>query len=166
MDDSEAVSSVIDEVYIGGGWADPQRSPDYVAELLDARTRISQATVLLAEHNGETIATATAVQWPSPLANIAQPGELEIRMLGVVPTARHMGTAKALVAACEDLARERGLTRIVLSTEPLMKAAVRLYESLGYNRTEDRDWVINGFRLITYGRDLVDAQPVSARSEN
>ncbi|MEZ5184435.1 MAG: hypothetical protein R2720_01690 [Candidatus Nanopelagicales bacterium] len=58
------------------------------------------------------------------------------------------------MSACEDLARVRGLARIVLSTEPSMKAAVRLYEGLGYLRTPERDWVINGFKLITYARDL------------
>ncbi|MEZ5184434.1 MAG: hypothetical protein R2720_01685 [Candidatus Nanopelagicales bacterium] len=94
MDDAEAVSRVVDEVYVGGGWADPQRSPEYVAELLDVATRIREATVLAARDNGEIVATVTATQWPSPLANIATPGELEIRMLAVVPAARHLGTAR------------------------------------------------------------------------
>lgn len=64
--------------------ADPQRSPDYVAELLDVRTRIAEATVLLAEDVDRLIATITATTHPSHLANIARCGELEIRILGVL----------------------------------------------------------------------------------
>jgi ribosomal protein S18 acetylase RimI-like enzyme len=151
--DAAVVSSIMEEVYVGGGWADPQRSPNHVAELLDAHTRIAEATVLLAADD-EPVGTITAAQAPSHLANIAVPGELEIRMLAVVPQARHRGIARALVAACEDLARNRNLTRMVLSTEASMTAAIDLYERLGYERTPDRDWDVNGFGLITYGRDL------------
>ncbi len=152
--DADVVARIIEEVYIAGGWADPQRSPDYVAELLDARTRIAEATVLIAEEGDRWAGTVTATQSPSGLANIARRGELEIRMLAVVPSARQRGIARALVTACEDLARSRGLTRMVLSTEPAMTAAIRLYEGLGYVRTPDRDWEINGFGLITYARNL------------
>jgi ribosomal protein S18 acetylase RimI-like enzyme len=154
--DADDVVRIIREVYIGGGWADAERSPDYVAELLDAPTRIAQATVLLAlDTDGLPVGTVTATQAPSHLANIARPGELEIRMLAVVPSARRKGIAQALVAACEGLARDRGLVRIVLSTEPAMTAAIRLYEGLAYVRTPDRDWRINGFGLITYARDVL-----------
>ena len=51
-----------------------QRSPSYVAELLDAEARIAGATVLVAEDDGRAIGTATATQAPSHLANIARPG--------------------------------------------------------------------------------------------
>lgn len=68
---------------------------------------------------------------------------------------RHTGVARALVAECETLAHSRGLSRVALSTEPSMTAAVKLFEGLGYVRTPDRDWVVNGYGLITYGRDLV-----------
>ena len=35
-----------------------------------------------------------------------------------------------------------------------MRAAQGLYAGLGYTRTPGRDWSIDGFRLITYTRDL------------
>jgi len=44
--------------------------------------------------------------------------------------------------------------RVVLTTEPEMTAARALYEGLGYVRTPDRDWSIDGFGLITYARTL------------
>ncbi|HRY08936.1 MAG: GNAT family N-acetyltransferase [Actinobacteria bacterium] len=154
-DDAKTVRAIIDEVYVGGGWADPVTSPEYVRSLLDARTRIATATVLLAEHRGRAVGTVTATDGP-PWANIARPGELEVRMLGVLPTARRGGVARALMGACEDLARSSGARRIVLSTEREMTAAQALYETLGYTRTPQRDWVINSTTLITYARQLSD----------
>ena len=153
--DAKTVRAIIDEVYVGGGWADPVTSPEYVRSLLDARTRIATATVLLAEHRGRAVGTVTATDGP-PWANIARPGELEVRMLGVLPTARRGGVARALMGACEDLARSSGARRIVLSTEREMTAAQALYETLGYTRTPQRDWVINSTTLITYARQLSD----------
>jgi ribosomal protein S18 acetylase RimI-like enzyme len=157
--DAPVVRSIIHEVYVGGGWADPQRSPSYVAELLDAEARIAGATVLVAEDDGRAIGTATATQAPSHLANIARPGELEVRMLGVVASARGKGVARALMGWCEKLAVERGMQAVVLTTEPNMTQARRLYEGLGYLRTPQRDWTINGVGLITYRRDLSKAWP-------
>lgn len=152
-DDAAAVTAIIEEVYIGGGWADPVSSPDYVRSLLDATNRIAQATVLLAEHGGLPVGTVTATDGP-PLANIVRPGELEVRMLGVLARARRLGVARGLMGACESLARKAGRQRVVLSTDPGMTAAQALYEALGYRRTPDRDWSIHGSLLITYSRDL------------
>ena len=45
-DDAATVTAIIEEVYVGGGWADPVTSPDYVRSLRDAGTRIALATVL------------------------------------------------------------------------------------------------------------------------
>lgn len=152
-DDAQAVREIIREVYVGGGWADPDRSPEYVQSLLDAEARIAQADVFVAEIDGATVGTVTATS-EHPLANIAGPGELEARMLGVLDAARRRGVAKALMAACEDLARQRGVRLVVLSTEPGMHAAQELYEGLGYGRTPGRDWFIDGSKLITYAKQI------------
>lgn len=150
--DAVAVNAIIEEVYVGGGWADPVTSPQYVQSLLDAAARIERATVLLAELDGRAVGTVTATDGP-PLANIARPGELEVRMLGVLPVARRRGVAQALMQQCEQLARRAGKTSLVLSTESAMLAAQALYVRLGFARTPGRDWTINGTRLITFGRD-------------
>ncbi len=152
-DDVATVTAIIEEVYVGGGRADPVTSPDYVRSLRDAATRIAQATVLLAEEDGISVGTVTATDGP-PFANIARPGELEVRMLAVLPDARRNGVARELMRACEALARQNGKTRLVLSTESAMTAAQALYERLGYLRTPDRDWSIHGTRLITYARTV------------
>lgn len=152
-EDASAVRDIIREVYVGGGWADPRRSPEYVQSLLDAEHRIAAADVFVAVIDEVPIATVTATA-EHPLANIALPGELEVRMLAVREVARRRGVAQALMARCEALATQRGLGTVVLSTEPAMYAAHALYEGLGYVRTPDRDWVINGSELITYAKRL------------
>ncbi|MCU0298795.1 MAG: GNAT family N-acetyltransferase [Candidatus Nanopelagicales bacterium] len=152
-DDIDAVNEIIGQVYVGEGWANPLHSPDYVRSLLDAATRIEQAEVLIAFVDDEPVGSVTVTDGP-PLANIAQPGELEVRMLAVLPQARRLGVAGALMQAAEDLAGSRGMERVVLSTDPAMTAAQALYSARGYDRTPGRDWEINGSHLITYALDL------------
>ncbi len=147
------MNAIINEVYVGEGWANPLHSPDYVRSLLDAASRIEQAVVLVAVVGDDPVGSVTLTQ-DSPLANIAVPGELEVRMLAVLPRARRLGVAAALMQAAEDLAVARGKDRVVLSTDPAMVAAQGLYTARGYRRTPDRDWEINGSHLITYSLDL------------
>lgn len=152
-EDIDIVNAIIGEVYVGEGWANPLHSPDYVRSLLDAAARIEQAEVLISFVDDEPVGSVTVTDGP-PLANIAEPGELEVRMLAVLPRARRLGVAGALMQAAEDLARSRGMQKVVLSTDPAMTAARSLYAGRGYSRTPDRDWVINGSHLITYALPL------------
>jgi ribosomal protein S18 acetylase RimI-like enzyme len=75
------------------------------------------------------------------MADIARPGEAEMRMLAVARDARGRGVGEALVRACVDRARAvEGCTSVALSTQRTMVTAHRLYERLGFVRTPDRDW--------------------------
>ncbi|GAA1077378.1 GNAT family N-acetyltransferase [Nocardiopsis composta] len=81
--------------------------------------------------------------------------EVEVRALAVSPAARGRGVARALMAEVEERAAARGAGRVVLSTQPAMAAAQRLYASRGFTRLPDRDWSpIPGFTLLAYGKDL------------
>ncbi|MFW5417139.1 GNAT family N-acetyltransferase [Nocardiopsis sp. CNT-189] len=81
--------------------------------------------------------------------------EAEVRALAVSPEARGRGVARALMAELEKRAAARGADRVVLSTQPAMAAAQRLYASLGFTRLPDRDWSpVPGFTLLAYGKDL------------
>jgi ribosomal protein S18 acetylase RimI-like enzyme len=82
---------------------------------------------------------------------IAAPHEAEFRMLAVLAAARGKGVGGALVRACIDRARDAGLTALRLSTQRNMRAAHRIYERIGFERTPDRDWSpVPGVDLITY----------------
>lgn len=94
--------------------------------------------------------TVTFMTSGSPYAQIALPGEAEFRLLAVEPGARRGGMGQALVSACIERARGRGATALVLSTQPSMLAAHRLYERLGFQRAPERDWrtASGGERLV------------------
>jgi ribosomal protein S18 acetylase RimI-like enzyme len=141
--DADLVRHITRTVYVGEGWA---TTPAYIRELLDVERRIVENTVLIAD----VVGTLTVIVPPHPSAHVAQPGEVEVRMLCVLPDARRIGVAQALMAAVEDLA----YSRVVLSTEQQMKGAQKLYEGLGYRRTPERDWDIHGEKLLTYAKDV------------
>ena len=83
----------------------------------------------------------TFVPGPGPMADLAGPGEAEIRMLAVARAGRGRGAGEALVRACADRARAiEGCVRIVLSTQRTMRSAHRIYERLGFTRSPERDW--------------------------
>lgn len=153
IDDADMVRSITEAVYVREGGIDPVAAPEYARELLDMTLRFSDADILVALHP-DPVGTVTAVTVGTPLAHIARPGELEIRMLAVLPVARRSGAATALVGQCEDLARRRGLERVVLCTETRMTAAQRLYAGLGYQRAPERDWRVGSTELLTYTLDL------------
>ncbi|MGC0329608.1 ribosomal protein S18 acetylase RimI-like enzyme [Streptomyces sp. SAI-170] len=126
----------------------------YLGELKNVAKRATAAEVLAATDGDRLLGTVTFVPAPGPMADLAGPGEAEIRMLAVAHAARGRGVGEALVGACLDRARATpGCTAIVLSTQPAMRAAHRIYERLGFVRAPHRDWQpIPGsdFTLLTY----------------
>jgi ribosomal protein S18 acetylase RimI-like enzyme len=76
-------------------------------------------------------------------------------MLAVDPAVRDRGVGEALVRTCLDRARAAGKARMVLSTDPRMTAAHRLYGRLGFSRLPERDWTpVPGVELRVYALDL------------
>ena len=75
-----------------------------------------------------------------------------IRLLGVDPRFRGAGAGKALAQACIRRARERGHAQVILHTTAAMGVAWKMYEQLGFARSEDLDFLqeqlpVFGFRL-------------------
>ena len=58
----------------------------------------------------------------------------ELKRVFVAEGFREQGIARSIVKACEDEAKRRGFTEIVLETDCGQRAARRLYDSLGYVR--------------------------------
>ena len=127
---------------------------DYLAEIADVAGRAQRTVVLAAVEDGRVFGTATmefddaVVEDDDP----SLPPEMaSLRMLGVDPSARRRGIARALMDACIQMSRARGKSVFVLRTTERMFAAHRLYESMGFERDPQRDLVFdNGFRLIAY----------------
>ncbi|CCK27528.1 acetyltransferase [Streptomyces davaonensis JCM 4913] len=127
----------------------------YLGELKNVAKRAAAADVLVAVEQDRLLGGVTFVPSPGPMADLARSGEAEIRMLAVAHAARGRGVGEALVRACVDRARAAGdRTGIVLSTQPLMRTAHRIYERLGFTRVPERDWnpipEHPEFTLLTY----------------
>jgi ribosomal protein S18 acetylase RimI-like enzyme len=105
--------------------------------------------------DGGIIGTIMLQPWPlgGPVAVGA--GEAEIRALAVVPGAQRAGIGQALLDAVIDRAVATAVQHLVLSTQPDMQAAHRLYERAGFLRLPDRDWSPRpGLTLLAYGLRL------------
>lgn len=79
---------------------------------------------------------ASATPWP------------EVRLVAVAPSARGRGVARALVEECIRRARTSGATVIGLHTSRSMRAAMRLYERLGFIRDPEHDFHPPGAELV------------------
>lgn len=112
----------------------------YRAELADAARRAELAEVWVAAEDGELLGTVTVAEAGTPFAEVAAPGELEFRMLGVAAVGRGRGVGQALVRAVLGRATERGCSAVVISTMDGMAAAHRLYEREGFAPLPERDW--------------------------
>ena len=145
--EADLVGALTERVYRAGGFG----SDDYARVLRDGRSRVRDGIVLVAAAADGAIAGTVTLALPgTPLAHLSQAGEAEVRMLAVDATARGLGIANRLMAACETLARDEGLAAVILCTETGMHAAQRLYERRGYLRQPARDWQIRDVRLLAY----------------
>ncbi|MFG2024029.1 GNAT family N-acetyltransferase [Streptomyces sp. NPDC048825] len=155
----ETLGEITAQAYLGDGLLDFGESDEYLGELRDVAKRAAAAEVLVAVEHDRVLGGVTFVPSGGPMADIAEPGEAEIRMLAVAPEARGRGVGEALVRACTDRARAtEGCVRIVLSTQRTMHSAHRIYERLGFTRTPERDWNpiphLDDIRLLTYELEL------------
>jgi ribosomal protein S18 acetylase RimI-like enzyme len=105
----------------------------------------------------ELLGMVSCVRPASPARQVAQPDEAELHLLAVRPVSLGCGIATALVAASEQHASALGFRKMVLSTQPSMRAAHRVYERLGYRRNAPRDWstVPPAKRYVVYEKSLV-----------
>lgn len=139
--------------------ADPwhERDDDASDEADDGAPRAGVALRAAARTRGRShtagmalVGTVTLAPAGSSYAEIADPGEVEVRMLAVAPEARRRGIAEALTRAAMLEAVSLGAERVVLSTLDAMKTAHRLYDRLGFVRLPERDWHHEGVALRVY----------------
>ncbi|MFD1096155.1 GNAT family N-acetyltransferase [Salegentibacter chungangensis] len=74
------------------------------------------------------------------------------RLLAVDPSARKKGIGKLLTRECIKKAREKKQKQVVIHTTKAMQTAWKMYEQLGFKRSEDLDFMqeelpVFGFRL-------------------
>ena len=124
-DDVAAAGALTAEAYVADGLLEDD--DEYATELRDARRRAAEAVLLVAVAGTEdgreaVVGSITVAPYGSSYAEIAEPGEVELRMLAVAPEARHHGLAAQLMRAAQREALARDARRLVLSTLDAMVA--------------------------------------------
>jgi ribosomal protein S18 acetylase RimI-like enzyme len=158
----EAVGKIVAEAFYADGQLEAPGSAFYADVLRDVASRAEAAEIIVALDDGVVVGGVTFVPHGGPMADIAQAGEAEIRMLGVAPEAQGRGAGTALMREC--LARAAaprsadvaaGTRRMVLSTQTVAQGSHRLYERLGFRREPARDWSpVPGVDLLCYVLEL------------
>lgn len=72
----------------------------------------------------------------------------ELRLLAVSPAARGAGVGQALVDECVRRARAMGAGELGLHTSHSLRAAVRMYERMGFVRAPEFDFQPEGAELV------------------
>jgi GNAT superfamily N-acetyltransferase len=151
-EDYERIAELTVGVYVDGRLA----SDGYTPQLADVAGRASRSELLVVRDAAGRVIGSVALVMGGDLAEVTQSDdEAGFRMLVVDPAAQGQGIGQLLVTACLDGARAAGKRRMVISTDPRMTTAHRLYERLGFSRLPERDWSpMPGTDLLVYARDL------------
>lgn len=112
----------------------------YRRELAAVRSRLDVAELIVAVREGECVGTVSLYPdaaadghgWPEGLSSL--------RLLAVRPAMRGRGVGRRLVEECLVRARRRGAAALGLHTAPFMRAANRLYETMGFVRAPQLDF--------------------------
>jgi GNAT superfamily N-acetyltransferase len=133
--------------------------PDYDAELADVAAKLAagcEVMVAVAEPEGLVLGGVCFVpSADNPYAEFHDPTALSFRHLAVAPEAQGCGAGRALVVWCMERAGQLGATRLLLHSTPWMSRAHRLYESLGFVRAPELDWVpVPEVPLLGFARSL------------
>jgi GNAT superfamily N-acetyltransferase len=139
----------------------------FLANSLDVRGRLADSRLLVAEHEGRIVGTATLYpdasregwDWPAHWAGI--------RAVAVAPSARGLGIGRRLTRECIERARALGVLSVCIHTGSFMTAAMSLYEGLGFRRAPEFDLDLgvmfdagatdSSITVYGYRLDLLDA---------
>jgi GNAT superfamily N-acetyltransferase len=81
-------------------------------------------------------------------------GGYEVKKVFVRAEARGRGLSRILMAAVEDIAREKGESRILLQTGPKQLEAIALYSATGYEMVDEFGPYAGLSDMVYMGKDL------------
>lgn len=109
------------------------------------KKRFDEGTTWVAAIEGKIVGTVSVVP---------ENESLYIRSMAILPAARGSGIGERLLARIEDFAAANGYRRLYLSTTPFLHRAIRLYEKLGFETTDQPPHELYGTPLVTMSKDL------------
>lgn len=138
------VVRVSEAAFAAGPYGHLQLGEERQRFVRDVEGRAAAGAVLVAErdrseHRGgaEIVGTLSVVRAGTGPSRLATGDEAEVRLLAVSPTAQRLGVAKRLMQAASETALGWGASALVLDTGGRNLAAQKLYEALGYRRTNE-----------------------------
>lgn len=152
----DAVGAMVRAAYAG----DYTLNDEYLAEIADVagRDEVSEVLVAVDRGTGDLLGTITVPRPGERLIDDTAENEFDVRLLGVARAARGRGVGQAIMRHAADVARSRGLGRVVLHTGEQMLAAQRLYERMGFVQIPEREFTIERdigpLRILSYGLDV------------
>jgi ribosomal protein S18 acetylase RimI-like enzyme len=111
----------------------------YLTNVLDLGSRLAEAELLVAEHEGRIVGAITLYPDASVEGWGWPPNWTGIRAVAVEPKARGLGIGRRLAKECIDRSRELGADAVCLHTASFMQAAIAMYESAGFRRVPEFD---------------------------
>jgi len=160
-DEYEALGRLMVEVYAGlDGFPTPEEQPTYYEMLANighmTEQRDTEVLVAMAEDGtivGGVVYFSDMAMYGAGGSATAETNASGIRLLGVDPRSRGAGVGRALTNACLQRARDQGHAQVILHTTQAMQVAWRLYENMGFERSQDLDFdqeglPVFGFRLM------------------
>ena len=121
--------------YTAAGFAATTPTPDQIFQ------RVNEGPVWVALLNEEIVGTVSVVRRDATT--------LYVRGMAVLPTARGLAIGKWLFNEIEQYAQQQNYTRLLLSTTPFLDRAIRLYERLGFVRTDEDPNDLHGTPLFS-----------------
>lgn len=126
-------------------------------QIQDVARRAAQATIWVAERDGQVVGSVTLAVAGEPYADIALDDELEFRMLVVDPAVQRSGAGRAMVEAIIGHARSLdGIRAVALTTGGTWESAHGLYRKTGFHRVPERDWFVpdTDIKLLVFRLDV------------
>ena len=109
------------------------------------QSRMNEGPIWVALHNGLIIGTVSVVSHGSALY---------IRGMAVLPSLRGSGIGRLLLNQVKNFASSHNHTQLFLSTTPFLDRAIRLYEQMGFRRSEKGPHDLFGTPLFTMVKDI------------
>jgi GNAT superfamily N-acetyltransferase len=116
-------------------------------------TELLLAVSSLGEIGGAVVFFGDMAQYGSGGIATKEKNSAGFRFLAVADTARGQGLGKLLTYECINRAKQRGLNQLIIHTTMAMLNAWRMYEKIGFKRSEDLDFKqgelqVFGFRFL------------------
>ena len=159
--DRDAIVAVTLSAYQESALSLPEVWEGYRRNILTTLASPEAAEQIVAETSGQLV--GSVLLYPGHTL-VARPGGAatlhpwpEVRLLAVAPGARGQGVGAALMLECVGRGRHTGARALTLHTTDVMRAAMRLYERLGFQRASELDFepapgiVAKGYRLDLIG---------------